>query len=623
MRVDPGLEAADLGPPKQRALLAVLALQPGMVVSHDALAEAVWDGRPPRTFAHSLQLYVSGLRRVLTRAGSSVDIETLSQGYRLVVPPEDVDLIRFRKLVDAGLAAAADDWATAVDQLDAGLALCRGPTLVDFSSWEFAAAIVASVDALRLDALEALAAGRHALGDEAAAARAAREVLATDPLKERAVGILMQALYRSGRTAESLRAYEDLRRTLDDELGAVPSHELRRLHERILRHDESLLVQGLPTTPPGEDPEPPVERAGPSRAQRPWRGGLAAVAATIVAGAVGISLAMGSSGGPTPPRTAFLLHHDDGEVNLLVKAGFEDGVSDFDLVGKQLIPEGASAELEIDQSDVSGSIVVDFTLGTDLAAAARRHPDAYFVALDDYADTSAPNLATVRFSTHEASYLAGFAAARTTKTGIVGFIGGVDTDVIWPFEAGYVAGVRAADPDVEVRVAYLSSPPRFGEGFQNPRAGERSASRMFDAGADVVFAAAGTSGLGVIEAATQGSTDQRHLWAIGVDSDQYETVMRLPGTVDAEGWQRHILTSVVKRFDRAVYGVLARFARDDFTAGPLQYDLEDGGVDISYSGGHIETLRAELEEVRRGVVDDEIPVPCIPERIETDPPAAC
>ena len=136
------------------------------------------------------------------------------------------------------------------------------------------------------------------------------------------------------------------------------------------------------------------------------------------------------------------------------------------------------------------------------------------------------NISFTQFADNQSSYLAGVAAALKSQSGTIGFIGGIDSWFIWTFHAGYEAGARSIDPDIEILSSYLAEPPDF-SGFVDPLRAEEAAEGMFEAGADVVFHAAGDSGVGVFEAATTLSTADRHLWAIGVDSDQYESVLRL------------------------------------------------------------------------------------------------
>jgi basic membrane protein A len=209
--------------------------------------------------------------------------------------------------------------------------------------------------------------------------------------------------------------------------------------------------------------------------------------------------------------------------------------------------------------------------------------------------------------------MAGAAAALTTRTGTIGFVGGTEWDVIWRLQAGYEAGARAVDPQVRVLTEYLTAGFDFG-GFHDAEGAEEAAQRMYADGADVVFHGAGSAGLGVFEAAyTVSRSTGRHVWAIGVDSDQHQTVLRLPGVMRAERWQPHILTSVEKRMDTAVHEVLRDLANRSFAPGTHQLDLASGHLGLSYSGGYLDELRAELEALEAAVIRGEIQVPCLPE----------
>jgi basic membrane protein A len=131
---------------------------------------------------------------------------------------------------------------------------------------------------------------------------------------------------------------------------------------------------------------------------------------------------------------------------------------------------------------------------------------------------------------------------------------------------------------------------------------------MYQDGADVIYTAAGDSGTGVYEAADDLSVaDGTHLWAIGVDTDQY-----FVGGINEAAWQEHILTSMVKRTDVAVYETLEDEAEEAFTPGSKVFDLASGGVELSYSGGYIEPYRSQLEDLRDMIVAGDIEVPCVP-----------
>ena len=200
-------------------------------------------------------------------------------------------------------------------------------------------------------------------------------------------------------------------------------------------------------------------------------------------------------------------------------------------------------------------IVTSGTVRVEELAAAR--PDVFWVSTYPVRDVA--NVAYFDFLDNEGAYLAGVAAAHRSKSGTIGFIGGHDGGVIWYFHAGYVAGARSVDPDIEVPFLYLAAGKDF-SGFHNADAAEGLARGMYEQGADVIFAAAGDLGVGVFEAASALSTADRQLWAIGVDTDQYENVRRLSGAVHSEAWRRHILMSVLKRVDIANYEIVKDFA---------------------------------------------------------------
>jgi basic membrane lipoprotein Med (substrate-binding protein (PBP1-ABC) superfamily) len=229
------------------------------------------------------------------------------------------------------------------------------------------------------------------------------------------------------------------------------------------------------------------------------------------------------------------------------------------------------------------------------------------------------NSAYAFFAENEGAYLAGVAAALKSRTGRIGFIGGHDDAFMWVWHAGYEAGARSIRPDIQIMSAYLSSgevstgfPAIESTGFHDAPAAEREARAMFEAGADVIFHAAGDSGVGVFEAAFALSGAERHLWAIGVDTDQYVTVRYISGAAHPDEWRQHILTSVLKRLDLAMYQLGAEFARGQFRTGRHTFDLANGGMDISYSGGFIEDIRAQIDSAKQQIISGRVRVPCTP-----------
>jgi predicted ATPase/DNA-binding SARP family transcriptional activator len=228
-----------LGARRQRALLALLLIHANEVVPTERLIDELWDGDPPSGAAHSLQVYVSGLRKALEperapNAPASV-VVTRTPGYVVQVGDRALDRLCFERLLGEGRQALREgDPRGAARWLGAALGLWRGPALVDFAYEGFAHAEAARLDELRVSALEdkieaELALGLHGelIGELEMAAR-------DDPLRERLWGQWMLALYRAGRQAEALRAYQELRAHLGDELGIAPSPELVALEEAIV-----------------------------------------------------------------------------------------------------------------------------------------------------------------------------------------------------------------------------------------------------------------------------------------------------------------------------------------------------------------------------------------------------
>ncbi|MCW3843481.1 winged helix-turn-helix domain-containing protein, partial [Micromonospora yasonensis] len=235
-------------PPAVRALLARLLLAEGRVVAADALTDALWGEDPPRDAANALQLRVSKLRRALAAAGASADLlVTRAPGYRLAVPAEAVDAYRFERLLDrARTATASGSLDTALADLDAALALWRGPALADVGDAGWARAEGGRLEELRLGAVEDRLELLLALGRQAEAAADLEGLVAEHPLRERLHRLLMLARYRSGRQADALTAYHALRHRLADDLGIDPAPELRALAEAILR-------QQVPAGPAGRE----------------------------------------------------------------------------------------------------------------------------------------------------------------------------------------------------------------------------------------------------------------------------------------------------------------------------------------------------------------------------------
>jgi DNA-binding SARP family transcriptional activator len=238
----------DLGPPKQRAVLAVLLLAQGGVVSVDRLVDAVWGDDVPGSALASLQAYISNLRRALRDSGMASPIVRQPPGYYLDVDPDDVDAAVFAACcARAADAVEAGAWDDALTEAEAGLALWRGPLLADFADEPWVVPETVRVEELRRECRDARITALLALGRASAALSEAATLATSDPLSERGCWLHMLALYRSGRVPEALEVYVRHTRVLADELGLDPGAELRDLQTAILNQAPELAA--WPRTP--------------------------------------------------------------------------------------------------------------------------------------------------------------------------------------------------------------------------------------------------------------------------------------------------------------------------------------------------------------------------------------
>ena len=270
-------------------------------------------------------------------------------------------------------------------------------------------------------------------------------------------------------------------------------------------------------------------------------------------------------------------------------------------------PDGSNrAELLQLSADGADLVIgVGFLFGESITEVAANNPDTYFGIIDSAPDGT-DNLAGLVFAEHEGSFLVGAAAALKSTTGTVGFIGGVDIDLIRRFHAGFAAGVHTVDPDIRILDAYITEPPDF-DGWFQPAEAKIIAQSMYEAGADVIYHAAGGSGAGLFEAAKEYSESTgTHVWAIGVDSDQYNT--------SSEEVRPYILTSMLKRVDVAVYNTIEAVANGDFTGGTTVFNLAVDGVGYSTTGGFVDDIVDELERFKEAIVGGTIVVPETTER---------
>jgi basic membrane protein A len=244
---------------------------------------------------------------------------------------------------------------------------------------------------------------------------------------------------------------------------------------------------------------------------------------------------------------------------------------------------------------------VGFIFTDDLTVLAKEYPDVAFAGVDYAVSTDTagkvipppPNLAALKFREEEGSFLVGALAALVGKSKKVGFVGGMDIPLIHKFEAGYRAGVRHVCPDCTVIAQYAGVTP---EAFRNPGRGKELALSQYQQGVNIIFHASGSTGLGVFEAARD-----RGKLAIGVDADQY---------AEAPG---HILTSMVKGVDEAVYRTIERVRDDRFRGGISQFGLAEQGVGYVYDANNRalfpDAVQARLSALRDSIVAGRIRVP--------------
>jgi YVTN family beta-propeller protein len=296
-----------LGGLKQRALLAILLLRANEVVSRDALIDELWGERPPASAAHSLEAYVSRLRKTLhaDRAGEPI-LVTRQPGYMLRVGFEALDLHRFERLLEEGRRALATHAPEhALRKLSDALSLWRGSPLGDLAFEPFAQVEVERFEELRLAALEERIEAELALGRNDALVPELQALVAQHPLRERLREQLMLALYRSGRQAEALQVYREARGYFVEELGLEPGPTLKTIEQAILRQEAVLDAPkreagGVAVASPALQPPGPLEATPIPPAVTEARRRLPAiglvVAALAIAAAVAIPLVVDGPG---------------------------------------------------------------------------------------------------------------------------------------------------------------------------------------------------------------------------------------------------------------------------------------------------------------------------------------
>jgi DNA-binding SARP family transcriptional activator len=238
-----GKTQLELGPPRQRAVLGLLAVNPGTPVSREALIDALWGEAIPATGVNLVQTYVARLRRILEPCRQFRDrggyLAAVGTGYRLQVTKEELDVLAFRHLITEAYAAFADgDAAAACELYDEALAMYDGDPLTDISFLQGIPAL-AKIASERAVAVMRYAESASAAGWHDRVLPELTALTVSEPLNERAHAVLMIALAGSGQQGVALQIYEDMRRRLDEQFGVYPGSELSAAYERVLRQDVS------------------------------------------------------------------------------------------------------------------------------------------------------------------------------------------------------------------------------------------------------------------------------------------------------------------------------------------------------------------------------------------------
>lgn len=247
---------------------------------------------------------------------------------------------------------------------------------------------------------------------------------------------------------------------------------------------------------------------------------------------------------------------------------------------------------------------IGYLLQPAIADVAGQYPETNFALVD--AVQEGDNIASIVFKEHQGSFLAGVAAAKKTNTNKVGFIGGVDGSLINKFEAGFVAGVKSVNADIQVEVEYAES-------FGDAEKGRALASNMYSKDIDVIYHASGGTGNGVFAQAKdiKNSNPDEDVWVIGVDRDQHEE--------GAIGDTNVTLTSMVKRVDIAVQNVSKQAMDGEFPGGEvLEFGLEDEAISIARTNEEAmtEEIISAVEEWQEKIVNGDVEVPSTREELE-------
>jgi basic membrane protein A len=293
----------------------------------------------------------------------------------------------------------------------------------------------------------------------------------------------------------------------------------------------------------------------------------------------------------------------DKSFNDSAAVGLDKAAAEFGYTVTEEVRQGSDEAQLLQKAADEGStliIGVGFAWGEAMAEAAAANPTINYAIVDSTVEQ--PNVSGLVFKANEGSFLVGAAAALKSTTGKIGFIGGVDIPLIQDFFAGYEAGAKAVNPDIEIDTQYISPAGDF-SGFNDPDKAKTIALKMYEDGSDIVYHAAGGSGDGLFAAAKEVNDGGNAVWAIGVDSDQATTV--------AADLAPYILTSMLKRVDVSVYETMKDHATGAFKGGVRVFSVADGGLSYATTGGNIDDIKDQIDDFAAKIASGEIVVPAV------------
>jgi basic membrane protein A len=335
--------------------------------------------------------------------------------------------------------------------------------------------------------------------------------------------------------------------------------------------------------------------------------GVATAAFAVSVSACGSSSTSSSSG--DDKNLGLALAYDvggkgDQSFNDAATAGLEKADKEFGYKSTAVEPQDGESDADkvqrltqLAQSGYNPVIGVGYIYAPAVKEVAAKFPDTTFGIIDDE-QVVAKNVADMVFHEEQASYLAGVAAAKASKKAHIGFIGGVDIPLIHKFEAGYIQGAKSVNPAIKIESQYLTETPQEG-GFSSPDKGKAGASGQIEAGADVIYHAAGLSGQGVISEAAG-----KKVWAIGVDSDQYSQT-------SLAAYKDYVLGSALKNVGGAVYDLAKSVYEGKPLSGVVRGSLSNDGVGFADTNPKYKAMTdvvAAVDKAKKDIVDGKITV---------------